>query len=199
MAVTRARVEQHAAHAVVAAGRIILAPRLGNRQQALLDSDFRADTLDLHCGQRVGSDGDFECAVLHVAARAFGTQQADFASRVFADAQPFGVEPDGGDDLAVALVREGEVERIPAAGGHIVEFDVGTFGQPVGHPQPRLFAVELARAVSVELALQVGISLDELVGEPDRAPAAVQRVGDEVVVEQRHLRHDVVVMERVDP
>ena len=72
-------------------------------------------------------------------------------------------------------------------------------GQPVGHPQPRLLAVELARAVSVELALQVGISLDELVGEPDRAPAAVQRVGNEVVVEQRHLRHDVVVMERVDP
>ena len=53
--------------------------------------------------------------------------------------------------------------------------------------------------MSVEFALQVGVGFDELVGKPDCAPAAVQCVGDEIVVEQRYLRHDVVVMERVDP
>ena len=173
VAVAFSRVEHHAAHTVVAAGRIILAPYLGNRQETLLDGNFRPDAFDLHGGQRVGFDGDFEFTSVRVFARTFGTQQADFTGCVPVDAQPFGVESDRGDDLAVALVREGEIEGIFAAGGHVIEFDVGTFSQSVRHPQPCLLAVELARTMPVEFALQVGVGFDELVGKPDCAPAAV--------------------------
>ena len=62
-----------------------------------------------------------------------------------------------------------------------------------------MLAVELARTVPVEFALQIGVGFDEFAGKPDCAPAAVQCVGDEIVIEQRYMRHDVVVMERVDP
>ena len=68
VAVAFARVEHHAAYSVVAAGRIILVPCLGNCQQTLLDGDFRPDAFDLHSSQGIGFDGDFECTSVHVLA-----------------------------------------------------------------------------------------------------------------------------------
>ena len=95
------------------------------------------------------------------------------------------------------LVHENDIQRVVVDGRNVVELPVGRRRQPRRHPQPGFAAVDCAGEVTVELALQVGVSFDEFTRKIHLPAAPVEGLRDEKIVKQRYVRHDAVVVEGV--